>query len=144
MQFEVFERKSCPTVTVPIIGLQTRGTMSMNAVAFAMLISTNANKLSSVHKPMSSGKQTAKSADGSDAIVEFLYAKDEQVVGIRLASPESMHAYPVRRQPKSASYLVTAKAFLGYHEVPVDKMRRYQAHLFDGGVLGFSLKEDEV
>ena len=77
-------------------------------------------------------------------MVEFLYAKDEQIVGMRLASPESVHAYPVRRQPKSESYLVTAKAFLGYHEVPVDKLHRYKAQLLDGGVLGFSLKEDEV
>jgi hypothetical protein len=40
--------------------------------------------------------------------------------------------------------LVTAKAFLAYHGVPLDKLRRYRARLFDGGVVGFSLTADEV
>lgn len=144
MQFELFERKARPSNVSPMVGIQTRGTMSMNAAAFELLASTHKPSINELLQAKRVGKQTAKTADGADALIEFLFAKNEQVIGIRLASPQSVHAYPLRRQPKSESYLVTAKAFLGYHGIMPDKLRRFRAHLFEGGVLGFSLKEDEV
>ena len=148
MQFELFERKSRPTSTVPTIGVQTRGTMSINAAAFDLLVSTAGGKRSTKQQPQitskRSGKQTAKAADGADALVEFMFDKKEQMVGIRLAPPNSLNSYPVRKQPQAESYLVTAKAFLTYYGIPTDKMRRYTARLIDGTVLAFSLKEDAI
>lgn len=143
IQFELFERKSRRTMTVPTIGVQTRGTMSLNAPAFNMLLETA--PAGTFKRPeQTHGKQTAKSGDGSDALVEFLYDKASKVIGIRLASEKSLNSYPVRRQPQSESYLVTAKAFLKYYEIPTDTMRRFQARLYDGKVVGFSLVEDEL
>lgn len=147
MAFELFERKSRPSVTTPIVGVQTRGTMSLNAAAFELLANTGkaqAFELSDKPPLKVKGKQTAKAKDGADAMVEFLYDKEERIVGIRLASAVSMNAYPVRRQPQAESYLVTAKAFLAYHGIATDKMRRYSARLYDGTLLGFSLKDDEI
>jgi hypothetical protein len=151
MKFEVFERKSRPTVTIPVVGVQTRGTMSLNAPAFNLLASTaKSAKPSPKQSPKTDvrqegrrKKQTAKVGD-ADALVEFLYDRESRVVGLRLASPNSLNSYPVRRQPVAESYLVTAKAFLVYHQIPTDKLRRYTAHLFEGGVLGFSLVSDEM
>lgn len=150
MQFELFERKSRATSTVPTIGVQTRGTMSMNAAAFDLLTGS-ATARSAPRKPKQpsvtpprSGKQTAKSDDGADATIEFLYDKANKVVGIRLAAPESLNSYPVRKQPQAESYLVTAKAFLAFHGIATDTLRRYVARMYDGGVLGFSMAEDEI
>jgi hypothetical protein len=147
MQFELFERKSRPTSTVPMIGVQTRGTMSINAAAFELLASTKGKGAARAIKERATkrlGKQTAKVGDGADALVEFLYDRTQQVVGLRLATPESLNSYPVRRQPQSESYLVTAKAFLTFHKIPMDKLRRYTARLYEGNVLGFSLRDDEL
>lgn len=146
MAFEVFERKSRPTSTVPTIGLQTRGTMSINAPAFDLLASTGRGKAKAQRHdgPRRSGKQTAKAKNGADALVEFLYDPTRQIVGLRLASDASLNAYPVRKQPHAESYLVTAKAFLTFHKVPTDKLRRYVARVYEGEVLGFSLRDDEV
>ena len=145
LQFELFERKSRPTSTVPTIGVQTRGTMSINAAAFDLLVKTGTRSSKHPVAPSKrSGKQTAKASDGADAMIEFMYDKKEQVVGLRLAPPDSMNSYPVRKQPQAESYLVTAKAFLTYYEIPTDKMRRYKASLIEGSVLAFSLKEDAL
>jgi len=76
--------------------------------------------------------------------VEFLYEKSEKIVGIRLASGSGLNSYPVRRQKGAESYLVTAKAFLAYHAIPLDQLRRYSARLYDNNILGFSLVEDEI
>lgn len=140
MQFELFERKARPTTTVPVIGVQARGTMSLNAVAFEMLMSTARTADESHTSAKPSGKQTAKTPDGADAMVEFLYAKADGVVGIRLAAENSMNAYPVRKQHGAETYIVTAKAFLGFHQIMSADLRRYVPKVQDG-MLIFSLKE---
>lgn len=144
MPFEVFERKARPVNNMPVIGVQTRGTMSLNAVAFTLLMSTAtpADAAAAVDGASGSkpGKQTAKTPEGADALVEFLYDKEEQIVGIRLARPDSMNAYPVRKQPGAETYIVTAKAFLRYHNIEFPELRRYVPKLY-GDVLGFSLKD---
>jgi hypothetical protein len=142
MQFQLFERKSRPTTTVPVIALQTRGTMSLNSVAFEMLMSTK-TAATAPPAPAKAGKQTAKTPDGADALIEFLYAKDEQAIGIRLAADGSMNAYPIRKQQNSETYLVTAKAFLGYHGIQFPELRRFRPRLHEG-MLVFTLKEDGV
>jgi hypothetical protein len=119
--------------------------MSLNAAAFNLLVGTSDGSGKRTNAPPKrSGKQTAKTGDGAEALIEFLYDKTEQVVGLRLASPTSLNSYPVRRQPESESYLVTAKAFLAYHGIGTDKLRRFVARLYEGKIVGFSLKEDEL
>ena len=146
MSFEVFERKSRPTSTVPTVGLQTRGTMSLNAAAFELLTMEKPKRPD--RSPVKPGKQKAKAGkrplEEYEALVEFLFDKERAIVGLRVAQPTGLNSYPVRRQPQSESYLVTAKAFLTYHGIQTDQLRRYTARLYDGEILGFSLKEDEL
>jgi hypothetical protein len=131
--------------------------MSLNAAAFSLLAGTKGltppqtslRAHQQAAKAADDGsksrrKQTAKVGPDADAMLEFLYDKDLSIVGMRLAPPNSLNSYPVRQQKHAESYLVTAKAFLTFHNIPTEKMRRFEARIYEGGILGFSLKDDEM
>jgi len=125
MAFEVFRRRSRPVSGQPTIGLQNRGTLSLNAAAFKLL---------------------ADMVQPTDAkiFVQFLYDPEKRVIGLRPVPPETSDSYPVRKQPASESYLLTGRGFLSYYGLDTTGIRRYRARVFEGGVVGFSLIDDEI
>ena len=122
MGFEVYERKSRPAVTDPIIGIQSAGSFSFNAAAFDLIRR---------HRP-----------DDDELWVEVLFDGDEKIIGFRAVEPKRINSYPVRKQPASNSYLSTGKGFLRFHGVVLGKPRQYDATEFPDGIVGFVLGKE--
>lgn len=96
------------------ITLQRRGTFSLNKMAFAML--------------------------GKPEAVEFLFDETEQIVGLRKVDPHVPHAYPVRKQPASESYILAGQAFCQHNRIDVGTSRRFSPEMY-GDVLGFKVSD---
>jgi hypothetical protein len=139
MAFEVFTRKSRPTSTVATIGIQTRGTFSLNAAAFQLLVEAQKGKRALSETVKKAEGKTEKG--GKDVFIEFLYDSDRKMAGIRIAPPDSQNAYPLRKQKAAESYLVTGKAFLEYNKIDHGKLRRYTGSIHEGGILGFAVEQ---
>ena len=84
--------------------------------------------------------RAAHVALGEPAAVELLYDRHEHVMGMRGASPEVPHAYPVRKQRASSSRLVSGGAFTRCYGIPTDTARRYRPRML-GDILTVDLKE---
>jgi hypothetical protein len=115
--FETFTKKATRTGTGPLVSIQRGGVFSLNADAYALL--------------------------GKPAAVEFVFAPQERIMGFRPATAEAPHAYVVRQQRGTASYLVSGRAFSKYAGIPLDHGVRYRAELVDG-VLAVDLTEPPV
>jgi hypothetical protein len=126
MEFERFDRRSRPTSTDPIMAIQKRGTFSLNAAAYAML-----------------EKAGAPRDNNGRLHAEILYSPTEKVVGLRATAP-GVATYPVRKQPKSESYLMTGRAFTVYYGIDTRKTQQYAVRDLGDGIIGFSLESDRV
>jgi hypothetical protein len=115
--FEVFTKRGAPTVNAPLVSIQRRGTLSLNLAAFEAL--------------------------GQPAAVEFLFDRTERVMGLRRVDPSVRHAYPVRKQQVSSTYVLAGAAFLNHYGVEADVRRRYPAQM-DGDVLAVDLKQEAL
>ena len=115
--FETFTRRATPVVFQPIVTFQRRGVLALNRAAYEAL--------------------------GEPVAVELLYDRGRQLVGVRPVDPKAAHAYRVRKQPDSATYLVAAKSFMQFYGIPNDQARRYEAALLDG-VLIADLSRDSA
>jgi hypothetical protein len=91
---EFQERGLTPTAT-PRAGILRRGYISLNDPAYQLL--------------------------GRPSHVVLLYDPKRRAVGLRPATPDTTHAYQVRKQRDSASYLVSASAFVRTHQIPHDQ-----------------------
>ena len=124
MEFEVYERKSRPAATSPLIGIQAAGSFSFNAASYELIRK---------HRP-----------DDDELWVELLFDGDRKVIGFRAVEPQRVNSYPVRKQPQSNSYLSTGKGFLRYHGVSLGTSRHYDGEEFSNGVVGFVLKDGDL
>ena len=115
--FETFTRRSTPTVAQPLVSIQRRATISLNQAAFEAL--------------------------GKPATVELLFDREEQMMGFRAVEPTARHAYPVRKQPTSNSYLIGGQAFCKHFGIPTGATRRYEARVI-GDVLAVDLKQPAI
>lgn len=113
--FEVFTRRSRPVVKQPSVAIQRRGNFSINRAAYELL--------------------------GEPEAVELLFDRTERIMGMRPIDPSTPHAYPVRKQPNSASYLVAGNAFTQFYNIPIGTTRRFDAAVIDG-VLAVDLKTE--
>ncbi len=105
--FEVFTRRSSrPSATEAMMTIQKRGTFSLNRAAFEGM--------------------------GEPEAVELLYDGGERLIGLRPVAASVKHAYPVRKQPNAASYLLAGNAFCAHHGIPVGESRRYNATIVEG------------
>jgi hypothetical protein len=102
---------------VPMFTLQASGLLSLNHAAFMAL--------------------------GEPVTVALLYDAGEGVVGVRKVEKDHQSAYPVRKQGRSMTYLVSAQGFVAHHEIPTVKARRFLARDYGGGVWGFALREGD-
>lgn len=93
---------------------------------------------------MLSFNQAAFSALGEPAAVALLYDADQGIVGLRMVEKGHPNAYPVRKQGRSQTYLVTAQRFTAHYEIPTVAARRFLARDYGGGVWGFALREGGV
>jgi hypothetical protein len=75
--------------------------------------------------------------------VALLYDADKGVVGVRKVGENHQNAYPVRKQGRSMTYLVSAQGFVAHHEIPTVKARRFLARDYHNGVWGFALREGD-
>ena len=105
-EFETFTRRAAPVVREPVVALQRRGVLSLNRAAYELL--------------------------GEPAAVELLFDRAGRRIGLRPVVGDAPHAYRVRKQPGSATYLIGAKAFLQFYGIPHDQARRWGAALLDG------------
>ena len=103
--FEVYDRKSKPVVTQPLVTLQASGTFSMNRAAYEALCSPNA--------------------------VDLLYDSEERIVGFRAAEEEDPHSYPIKPQQNSLNYQTAGRAFCNYYGIEIGTARRFAAKMFD-------------
>ena len=126
MPFEEFRRRSRPVTGQPVVGIQNRGTISLNIAAY--------NLLTAIKEPVD-----------SNLSLRFLYDPERKIVAFRPVAPDTRDSYPIRKQPASESYLVTGKGFFSYYGVSTSEgVKRYKLRTLEGGLAGFSLIDDEI
>lgn len=115
--FETFRRDLVRQRGEPLVTIQRRGALSLNAAAYAAL--------------------------GSPAGLELLYDSGKRRIGLRAADPRLPHAHLVRASTTSPAgpFIVSATAFLNYYDVDTSVALRWPAHL-DDGVLCIDLRTD--
>lgn len=117
--FEEFSREaSRGRRDEPMFTLQASGLLSLNHEAFVTL--------------------------GEPVAVALLYDAGEGVVGVRKVGKDHLSAYPVRKQGRSMTYLVSAQGFVAHHEIPTVKARRFFARDYGDGIWGFALREGDA
>jgi hypothetical protein len=117
--FQTFHRSLARHRGEPLVTIQRRGAISLNAAAFAAL--------------------------GSPGGIELLYDVDKRIIGLRAADPRLPHAHIVRASTKSAGgpFVISATAFLHYYDVDRSVAKRWVGFLEDD-VLCIDLKTDGV
>ena len=105
-EWEVFTGRSKPVVKHPVVSVQTRGNISFNRLAYETL--------------------------GQPAALELLFNVKSNAFALRPADPNQHTSYPVRKQPNSISYLISAQAFCKMYGIGIDRTRRYAAELING------------
>ena len=105
-QFETFTRKAGQVDLRPLVTLQRRGVLTLNRAAYEAM--------------------------GSPQAAELLFDRANRVIGIRPINPDAAHAYPLRKQPDSSTYVITAKSFTKAYAIPRDVTRRWEAAVRDG------------
>jgi hypothetical protein len=101
----------------PMFTLQASGLLSFNRAAFVAL-----------REPAS---------------VALMYDAGDGVIGVRKVEEGHQNAYPVRKQGRAMTYLVSAQGFVAHHEIPTVKARRFLARDYGNGVWGFALREGD-
>ena len=116
-QFETFRRELVRQRAEPLITIQRRGAISLNASAYAAL--------------------------GAPAGIELLYDPDKRRIGLRAVDPRQPHSHLVRSSTRSPAgpFVVSASAFLNFYDVDTSVALRWPAHLEDG-VLCIDLRTD--
>jgi len=113
--FRLFDEQTQRMGKKPFISLQTRGIMSMNGAAFALL--------------------------GSPKEVEFFYDEDEQIIGIRRVTADVRHARLVRKQNESDTYVVSAKAFCDAFGIDTSVSKRFAPVQYEDNIIGLHLRD---
>lgn len=76
--------------------------------------------------------KAAYEALGSPQAVTLLFDREKKVVGFKPVEPEVRHAYRVRSQNNSQSYLIGAISFCKYYDIDASKTRMFEPELSDG------------
>jgi hypothetical protein len=106
-KFEQFTGRATPASRKALrVAIQTRGNMSLNQAAYTAL--------------------------GEPKAVLLLFDSESRAVGLQPTSEATRHAFPVRRQPNSKSYIIGAASFCKHYEIPVEATRAFEPVLEDG------------
>jgi hypothetical protein len=115
MAFETFKKQRAALTDDPAVTIQKRGTLSLNAPAYAVL--------------------------GNPEALELLYDRESRLVALRKADASSDDAYIVRPLGRGKStWLVSGKAFTRYYGIETENARRWPARM-DDDMLVIDLKE---
>lgn len=113
MAFEVFDKGSAPTKSVPAVTIQKRGLFSLNDAAYKLL--------------------------GEPEYIAFLYDSEEKLIALKPTEETDLNGYPARRQTpaggsKKASgpVLVAGSMFTRFIDMDTSKARRWTPELRDG------------
>jgi hypothetical protein len=112
-QFETFGRDLSAANSTPSVTVLRRGAFSINRAAYTAL--------------------------GAPRSVQFLYDVSESIIGIQATDPSSDTAHRVRPTTAHGPVLVSAMAFLRFHQLGLVAATRWAAFL-DDGVLCVDLK----
>jgi hypothetical protein len=116
--FETFTHRSTPVSSkTPRVGLQKRGTMSLNAAAYKAL--------------------------GEPEAILLMYDKQSKAVGLQAVAADAKYAYPVRKQPNSQSYMLGAVSFCNYYEIDTSQTRAFTPEI-EEGILVFELSKGTI
>src|SRR5438874_2231054 len=88
----------------PTVGIQGSGNLSFNQAAVKLL--------------------------GFPKAIKILYDPDERLVGFK-AADSSLGAFPIHKQSKSTTYLVSGKALVDTMHLQIGEARRYVARMED-------------
>ena len=130
LSFETFARGTRRSSVEPLISIQKRGTLCLNAAAYKLL-KGDCREL----------KKHPRRKNESDIFVELLYDRENKVIALKYVTPDNPNSFVVRKQPESESYLVSAKGFLKHYGIRPAKVTRYTARMFDPDVIVFSLEK---
>jgi hypothetical protein len=106
MAFEVFDKRQTTRSKAPLVTIQKRGVISFNRAAHALI-------------------------DEAE-MVELLYDRDDEIVGIRPVSNDVPHGYPVRAQSATRStgpLLIAGTAFVQYYGIDTTMSRRWTPYM---------------
>lgn len=117
MPFEVFTKRTAAASGQAYVSIQKKGIFAFNHAAYALL--------------------------GEPEAVEFLFDRKRQVVGVRRIDPMKDHAYPVRRNSRGTSHLVTGTLFAKHYGIASDEARRWPARM-EEDTLCISVGDDPV
>jgi hypothetical protein len=94
--FEVFKNKNgrANMPTDPTLTISCAGHFTLNRPAFEAL--------------------------GEPEAVELLYAREQQIIGIRAVDPDSPNAYRTQSTNQARSFVVSGRAFMRYYEITLD------------------------
>jgi hypothetical protein len=112
--FEVFTRRATPAAKGPTVTVQRQGNISLNYAAFEAM--------------------------GEPDMVELLYDREDDVMGLRTAQDNSPHAYRLRKQSSGSGFVISGRAFTQHYDIKTDAARRFRAELNDDGILTVDLK----
>jgi hypothetical protein len=116
--FEEFKGRAIPASSKMMrVAIQRRGTMSFNQATFESL--------------------------GKPEAITLHYDRDAKAIGFKPASKKIRHAYPVRKQPHSNSFIISAQSFCAYYEIDTNPPRAFTPTLEDG-MLVFELNKGVV
>lgn len=117
-RWEVFDKRATPATPEPMVTIQKDALISFNRAAYEAL--------------------------GEPEAVELLYDRTDKIIGMRPTNKHSKHAYTVRKQGSSSSYLVSGRAFISHYRIDLgNTSRRYEAQMF-GNVLGIDLNRESI
>ena len=75
---------------------------------------------------------------GEPEAVLLMFDKESNAVGLQSTAIDTKHAYPVRKQPNSKSFMVAATSFCNHYEIDVSSTKAFTPQVEDG-ILVFEL-----
>ena len=112
MPFQKFTGRHKYHTHNPLVTIQQRGTISLNAAAVDLL--------------------------GHPPAVELYFDQETHRIGIGATAESTPASYPLRKQQTSDSYLFSGAAFCRFHEIDFTQTRRFIAEM-DGDLLTVDL-----
>ena len=126
--FETFKRNTRRSSVEPMVSIQKRGSISLNAAAYKAL--RGENRVIPKHP---------RKKNETDIFVELLFDRGNRMIALRCVGPDNPNSYVLRKQLRSDTYIVSAKGFLKHYGIRPTKGTRYTAKMWEPDVLVFSV-----
>lgn len=88
--------------------------------------------------------QPSFDAMGNPEAAELLFDRSQQLIGLKPATKDVPHAYPIRKQKTNKSYLIGARPFVYHYKLNVTRTIRFKDIKFADGVLILDLKNTVI